>query len=265
MKNKVSWNNYAAKYSANMHSDKFINTLIEDPTSAFHQATWKMIKKYIPDMQDKKVCVPSSGDNHAVFAFAMMGAKVTSCDISENQLANAERIAKKHGWNDSIEFICADTMTLADIINDTYDFVYTSNGVHVWINDLPGMYNNIHRVMKAGGIYIMYEIHPFTRPFGETLKVIKPYDAIGPFETEKEVTFHWRAMDIMNAIFASGLAALHIEEMYDEKNYDWPFWMSLQEFIDGATATPEEVDRMHDWRHNPMAALPNWLSIAARK
>jgi len=36
------------------------------------------------ELKGKKICVPSSGDNHVVFAFALLGAKVTSCDIAEN-------------------------------------------------------------------------------------------------------------------------------------------------------------------------------------
>lgn len=264
-KNKNNWNDGAAVYSALNHSDKAMNRILGNPASAFHHTTWALIQKYIPDLRSKKICVPSSGDNHAVFAFAMMGAQVTSCDIAENQLANAERVAKQYGWDKSIEFVCADTMVLDGIADDDYDFVYTSNGVHVWIDDLPGMYRNIYRLMEPGGVYIMSEIHPFIRPFDDQLQVIKPYDMTGPFESDTEVTFGWRIMDIMNAMLDSGLSVKHMEEMFAEKDYDWPFWIPLSELEKGATATPEEVDRMNDWRENPMAALPNWMSIVATK
>jgi glutamyl-tRNA reductase len=40
------------------------------------------------------VLVPSSGDNGAVFAFHMLGASVTSADISERQLENAKKLAR---------------------------------------------------------------------------------------------------------------------------------------------------------------------------
>ena len=264
-KNKNSWNEGAATYSSFNHSDKFMKHIIEAPANAFHHTTWELINKFVPDIRGKKICVPSSGDNHAVFAFAMLGAEVTSCDISENQLANAERVAKQHGWNKSIKFICEDTMKLEGLADNEYDFVYTSNGVHVWINDLPGMYRNIYRIIKPGGMYIMYEIHPFLRPFDDALNVVKPYDMTGPFESETEITFAWRVMDITNAILDAGLSVKHIEEMYAEKDYNWPFWISYADIAKGVTAAREEVDRMHDWRHNPMAALPNWISIAAKK
>ena len=264
-KNKNSWNAGAEAYSAFNHSEKLMDRIVENPANAFHHTTWDIIKKYVPDLRGKTICVPSSGDNHAVFAFAMLGARVTSCDISENQLANAERIARKYGWDQSIEFICADTMKLDGIADGAYDFVYTSNGVHVWIDDLYGMYDNINRIIKPGGVYIMYEIHPFQRPFNDNAKIIKPYDMTGPFESDIEITFGWRVMDIMNALMDSGLIIRHIEEMFAEKDYDWPFFISYSDIAKGVTATREEVDLMYDWHNNPMAALPNWINIAAVK
>jgi len=264
-KNKKSWNEGAEAYAAFSHSEIFMSQILNDPAKAFHGKTWEIIGKYVPDLRGKKICVPSSGNNHAVFAFAMLGAHVTSCDIAENQLANAEQIAKQHGWDKSIDFICADTMVFDGIEDNTFDFVYTSNGVHVWIDDLPGMYRNIHRITKRGGIYVMYEIHPFLRPFDDDLKIKKPYDSVGPFETSEEITFAWRVMDIMNAIADSGLNIKHIEEMFAEKDINWPFWISYQDIANGVNVTQDELDRMHDWKNNPMAALPNWLCIAAQK
>jgi SAM-dependent methyltransferase len=272
-KNKASWNAGAERYSHAAHSDKMMNRLLENPQSVFHHTTWEVIHSILPDLGGKRICVPSSGDNMAVFAFAMMGAKVTSCDISENQLANAERIAKKFDWGKSIEFICTDTMRLDGVADNTYDFVYTSNGVHVWINDLPSMYRNIHRVMKPGGAYVMYEIHPMQRPIDYDekrldgkLTVIKPYDLTGPFDDGEEVTFAWRIMDIMNAMLSSGLAISHIEEMFAEVNYDHPFFVPFSSIVNGQSLpSREEIDALHDWHKNPVAALPNWLCVAARK
>src|SRR5690606_36066970 len=112
--------------------------IIQQPESAFHKTTFAMIRKAFPSLEGKRICVPSSGDNHAVFAFHLMGAKVTSCDISQRQLDNSAAIAREHGWD--IEFICDNTMELGKVRNGEYDFVYTSNGVHVWISDLAAMY-----------------------------------------------------------------------------------------------------------------------------
>ncbi|GGD84386.1 class I SAM-dependent methyltransferase [Paenibacillus nasutitermitis] len=258
---KHNWNQWSETWYRRYRTDEAISKIINRPESAFHPAVFAMIKNAFPDLHGKRVCVPSSGDNHAVFAFHLMGANVTSCDISEKQLENSSVIAQKQGWN--IEFICADTMKLDSIKSDAFDFVYTSNGVHVWINDLHAMYQNIYRILKNNGSYIMFDIHPFMRPFGiqaaEKINVVKPYDSTGPFG--EVPTFKWRIQDIMNAITSSSLCVSHMEEMYAE---DGSFWVDESK-EDGASLSKQELDELCNWQSNPLAALPQWLSIHAVK
>lgn len=128
-KNKRDWDAYAEKYDRFHHDEKFIRPLMADPSRAFHKKVWERLQRYMPDIKEKKICVPSSGDNMAVFAFALMGAYVISCDISENQLMYAQRVAEREGLAERIEFICADTMQLEGIEDTAYDLVYTSKGV----------------------------------------------------------------------------------------------------------------------------------------
>ena len=161
---KEQWNITAdSQWYSSLRTDEKINQLVEQPDKVFHPQVYTLLKKYLPDIKGKKILLPSSGDNHAAFAFALMGAEVTSADISERQLENAAVIAERLQL--SIEFICDNTMELSNIKDDSYDLVYTSNGTHTWITDLNGMYQNICRVLKKGGYSIMYDIHPFTRPF----------------------------------------------------------------------------------------------------
>ena len=56
-------------------------------------------------------------------------------------------------------------MRLPALSDGAFDLVYTSEEVHVWISYLPAMYRHIFRVLKPGGVYVNYEIHPFGRPF----------------------------------------------------------------------------------------------------
>lgn len=258
---KNLWNDWSDTTWSKYRTDENIARIINHPESAFHHTTYSMIKNIFSNLKGKRICVPSSGDNHAVFAFSLMGAKVTSSDISERQLENAAEIAAKNGWD--IEFICSDTMELSNIQSDEYDFVYTSNGVHVWINDLHSMYKNIHRVLKNNGVYIMHEIHPFTRPFGDNtdkITVVRPYDSIGPFEIEGVPRYNWRVQDLLNAIISSGLNIKHIEEMYAEYGTYW-FETSGQR----NSRSKDELDKLYNWETNPLAAIPQWLSICAIK
>jgi len=241
-------------------TEEAINAIVQNPTSVFHPTTFSMLKEYLGDFKDKKILVPSSGDNHAVFAFCLLGAQVTSTDISERQIENAKFIADKQNWQ--IQFSLDNTMTLENVSNDVYDLVYMSNGVFVWIDDLPSMFTNIFRVLKDSGLYLFYDIHPFTRPFtdidpAERTKLIieKPYD-----QTDLGIEKHWRIQDLINAIIMSGLMIEHIEEMYPEF---CTYWFESSGGRNGLS--DDELKKLYDWKTNPMAALPAWLSVCSRK
>lgn len=246
-------------------TDDVIKKIIQEPASAFHRKTWDVIWSAFPDLRGRKILVPSSGDDRAVFAFAALGANVVSCDLSEKQIQYAGEIADKH--NLKIRFMVQDTMTLPDIPSDTFDLVYTSEGVHVWINLLDEMYKNIARVLKEDGVYINYEIHPFSRPFayddgkpkGKEIVVQKDYDMTGPFDDG--ITYHWRMQDILNAICNSGLTICRLEEMHDEKDKGH-FWFYEEE---RKTMSPEEIEGWYDIKKNPLSGLPQWFTIYCTK
>ena len=91
-------------------TDEAIQTVIDNPSGAFHPTTFSLLTESVGNFKDKRILVPSSGDNHAVFAFHLLGANVTSADISQRQIENAKAIAEKHGWD--IQFKIDNTMTL---------------------------------------------------------------------------------------------------------------------------------------------------------
>ena len=206
------------------------------------------------EVRGKYILLPSSGDNHATFAFAIMGAKVTSADISERQLENAKTIADKLDLD--IEFVCDNTMDLGHVRDNTYDLVYTSNGTLSWINDITGMYKNINRVLKNQGYSIMYDVHPFNRPFsGEAWKepkIIKSYHDVMP-------NLHWRMQDIVNANIAAGLS---IRELVELPAMDGSFWFKYDEL---KKMSQDDLVNLDDWSKNPMAALPAWMGLVSRK
>lgn len=252
---KNGWNETSdSPWYRSLRSDSVIRKIAEEPASVFHPAVCELLCKFFPDLKGKKILLPSSGDNHAAFAFALLGAEVTSSDISERQLENAREISERLGLH--IEYICDDTMQLSRIENDKYDLVYTSNGTHTWITDLPSMYQNIHRVLKSGGYSVMYDVHPFQRPFAgepwEAPKIRKSY-----FDAEQYR--HWRVQDLVNATVSSGFL---LRKLLELKAVDASFWFSYQELI---RQTPESVVQINDWEKNPMAALPAWISIVAQK
>ena len=252
---KAYWNETSdSEWYRSLRTDEKIRHLKEKPESAFHPAVYELIRKYLPDMEGRRILLPSSGDNHAAFAFAMMGAHVTSADISKRQLENASAIAERLCLD--IEFVCDDTMKLTHICDQAYDMVYTSNGTLSWISDIDSMYRNIYRVLKTGGHSVMYDMHPFNRPFsGEAWKpplIIKSYHDVFP-------DLHWRLQDIVNSQIRAGLSICELAEL---PAADASFWFTYAEL---QKKSPEELEGINDWKKNPMAALPAWVALISEK
>lgn len=255
---KNHWNAVSEEWNR-FRTDTMINEIIENPDTVFRPQLQAMLKKFVGDFNHKHVLVPASGDNRAAFAFHLLGAKVTSSDLSEKQLQYSAKIAAEHHWD--MEFICDDVIHLSSIKSDQYDFVYLSNGVMFWIDDLKAMYKNINRVLKPGGYYMMYDIHPFMTPLdtNDTTKVTikKDYHVTGPFG--KLSTYTWRLQDILNAMIASDLNLVHVEEMPAEYG---TFWVDEDKADDLPKA---ELDKLYDSKTNPLYALPQAISLCAQK
>jgi len=260
------WNETArSAWYMSYRTDAVIQGILQNPASAFHPTTWTVLNEAVPDWRGAKICVPSSGDNRAVFAFAALGAEVVSCDISPVQLELAEGIADKYRL--PVRFVVQDTMGLPDIPSGTFDLVYTSEGVHVWISDLPAMYRQVFRVLRPGGAYVNYEIHPFCRPFDYDdarpvqgrIVVQKPYEQTEP--RGDGTKYAWRLQDILNAAAGAGLQLRRLEEMHDDP-VTGHFWFYETE---RAVMAQEEIEVYYDWRRNPLAALPQWFTFRAVK
>jgi SAM-dependent methyltransferase len=258
---KNEWNNRSDGYFQETTDD--YDRIIANPERAFPVAVYPLIKKYIGDLHGKKICVPSSGDNIAAFGFHLLGAKVTSCDIAENQIKNAKTIADKHHWD--IDFICQDSMKLDRIKSGEYDLVYTSNGVHVWIDDMPGMYKNFYRVLKDGGYNIFFETHPMSRPFDNTtyeVKIKKLYEDIFP-QHEDDLTYDWRTQDFVNAVAAAGFTIKEMQEFHSvREDLEAHNYLVVNRSIVNKHNWPGDT---FDWKVNPWAALPQCLCLCSQK
>lgn len=255
MKNEIQklWNDTSDEYydrAYNVNNDTA--RLKADPWWAFPTPVRKMLREAFSSFENLRVLVPSSGDNGAVFAFHLLGANVTSADISGRQLENAKKIADGEGWN--IEFVNADSMKLDGIPDGEFDLVYTSNGVHVWIDDLAAMYGSFRRALIPNGRYIMFEVHPFNRPFddsGAEIKLVKDYD--------NTANNHWRVMDLYNAMAAQGFDVQHMEEFHAEPgSHDLWFYQTMEE-------AEKDGNRKYDMKQNLWAALPAWIGFSAVK
>jgi SAM-dependent methyltransferase len=204
------------------------------------------------DIADKDVAVLGSGDNQVVFALAGLGAKVTSVDISEQQLEVARRRAAELGLQ--VDFVRADVVDLSALGDGRYDVAYTGGHVAVWVSDLRRYYREAARILKPAGRLIVGEYHPFRRVWKRMphhLEVGFNYFDRGPHRSEvapdvlypepgdlEQFEFRWTVADYISAILSSGCQLIHVEEL---------------------------DDACESWEGAPMAGLPATLLLVGRR
>lgn len=256
--NRRHWDAAAGWWAKKRERDGLWRRCPEEPELGFAGGAFELIGSFIGDVKGKKVCVIGSGDNYAAFALAGMEASVTSVDISDRQLDTASRRAEQLGL--SIAFVQADAADLKPLADRTFDLICSTNGFFVWIADLRAVYGEIFRILKPGGYYVFYDVHPFQRPWAdrsERIEVEKTYWQTGPYRDEKDGTFeyNWTLGDILNPLADEGLVLKCIQERpAGDENY-WG----------GSSFLPCNDKGLLDWKENPRAALPVWLSAALQK
>ena len=256
--NRRYWNEAAEWWERLDEEGGLWQRCISRPDLAFAGGAPGLIREVVGAMSGKDVCVVGSGDNHAALALSGMGANVTSVDISERRLAVASNRARHMELQ--ITFIQADAADMSVIGNAEFDLVLSSNGFFVWIADLQAVFGEIYRILRPGGHYVFYDIHPFQRPWKDQIKPIeagKPYWETGPFEDEDDGTFefHWTLADILNPLATSGFM---LRRILESPAVDSRFWEDY-------SYLPGTDDKLLDWNKNPRAALPAWLALALQR
>jgi SAM-dependent methyltransferase len=232
--------------------------LPQEPALAFEGDAFQLIQRHVGDLAGKRTCVIGSGDNYAALALAAVGATVTSVDISQRQLDVAADRARTLSL--SIDMVRSDAAGLLGIESDAFDLVTSTNGFFVWISQLGAVFDSVHRVLERGGHYIFYDVHPFTRPFngrGPLMEMGKSYWSTGPHLDDESGTYeyHWTLSDLANSALRSGLELVEIAETGPRSS----------RFFEDHSYEEGTDDRLLDWRHNPLAAIPSWLTVVARK
>jgi SAM-dependent methyltransferase len=202
-------------------------------------------------------------------SLALDGARVTGVDFSPASLAIARDLAA--AMKIEAEFIESNVLDLKGIIAKQFDIVYTSRGVLCWISDIKKWAETIASLLKPGGIFYIFEFHPFIPMFDDTvsgdLKIKFPYfhqsepihwtddhpDYADASYVPKNKTYEWSwsLSDIVNALIGNGLAI----ELLNE--HDVTFSPSLPDMT---------ADRDGWWRLEKYGnKLPLSFSIRARK
>ncbi|HEY6794432.1 MAG TPA: class I SAM-dependent methyltransferase [Kineosporiaceae bacterium] len=147
-------------------------------------------------------------------SWARLGANVTAVDFAEQALEIGRDLAK--GLEvDNITFVHANIYDLPQVLDRSFDIVYTDYGVLNLLPDLPGWAKVIAHFLKPGGIFHIVEIHPILGAFEEVngeLRLRSELFTSGPHENDVSITY--------------GDGYAEAREIDPYKQYSWPWNLS---------------------------------------
>jgi SAM-dependent methyltransferase len=164
-------------------------------------------------------------------SWARKGARVTGVDFSDQAVDRACALAAETGID--ARFLCANVYDLPNVLQDTFDIVFTSYGALCWLSDLPRWAKVVSHFLERGGAFHVAEVHPlaFTlddRP-GTTAAVpfYSYFNSPEPIRSESQGSYANRGAvlenqteyvwmhslaDVVNAVLAAGLRLEFLHE-----------------------------------------------------
>lgn len=247
--NENRWNRAAPQYAEKHDKKGTWRVAHQQPEVVFRERELELMGP----VRNRDVCVLGSGDNLAVFALAGMGARVTSVDISREQLKVARQRSAELGLR--VQYVKADVTNLSGLASAAFDLVYTGGHVAVWVADLRAYYREAIRILRPSGLLLINEYHPFRRIWKDqktALEVGYSYFDHGPhqYNTSAELLsdrsagdtvqyeFHWTVAQYLKAVIEQGVELIEFAEL---------------------------GDAAEGWEYAPLAGLPQMLLIAGRK
>jgi ubiquinone/menaquinone biosynthesis C-methylase UbiE len=202
------------------------------------------------------------GDGLIAFGALERGAaNVIFSDISEDLLAESERLARGLGVTDRCRFVVAAADDLSAIADESVDVV-TTRSVLIYVEDKPRAFHEFHRVLRRGGRVSLFEpinsLNRFDRAYdaGEVRelddRVKGAYEALQPPDSDPMLNFDDR--DLVEMAEAAGFerVALTLEVKTEPPeplpwdayaNAPWnPKVPSIREVME-EVLTPEEQQR----------------------
>ena len=99
-------------------------------------------------------------------SWAQRGAQVTGVDFSAEAIRIARELTEQ--VHAEAQFICCDVLEAADYLEGTFDIVFLSKGVMMWIQDLSAWADVCARLLKPGGVLYLLDYHPLANALAQT-------------------------------------------------------------------------------------------------
>ena len=190
-------------------------------------------------------------------SMARLGASVVGIDYSKESINIAEALNEKLKLD--AKFIYCNIYEIEKYINQTFDIVYTSQGVLCWLSDINEWARIVARFLDQNGFFYIMETHPLLYPLNDSgktpLTVERSYfhnreptkwdddwpDYSDPNYIPESPTFEWQwsISDIINSLISKGLK---IDFIHEYKKLFYKAHADMKKSEDGWWYLPKDKD-----------------------
>ncbi len=160
-------------------------------------------------------------------SWARLGARVTGCDFSLRSIEVARLLAAEVGIEATFHW--AHLYDLPDVVDSTFDIVFTSYGALPWLPDICRWAEVVSQVVGPEGVFYLVDFHPVLQAFGDSPELAldesyfyraEPvewrdngtYAQPGAAVLNRSYQWHHPVGDIVSALVAAGLAIEFLHE-----------------------------------------------------
>jgi len=218
------WNRAADVYAAMQEESEFV------------RVNKKVVTERFQSLCRKRVLDLGCGYGWYTDFFASVGANVTGCDGAEKMLALARE--KYPGC----DFECTDIEKGLPYGDSSFDLVFC-NQVIMDISDMEGLFEEVFRITKTGGIFYFSIVHPafYDCRWGKdengfrNAKIMTRYLSEYSFDNEfwgKTTHYHRTISQYINTAIEKGFRLVRLEEpvSYDgvTKSKEFPLFLFVE-------------------------------------
>ncbi len=217
--NRESWNELTTLHADSNFYD--IDSFKKGKTSLNHIEI-----EELGDIKGKKILHLQCHFGMDTLSLARQGAEVVGVDISDTSIQKANALSTD--LKIPAKFIRSNIYEIEQVLNETFDIVYTSYGAINWLDDLDKWAKIISRFLKPNGIFYMVEFHPFIYTLNDNSEISNSYFKTQALETAvessytdksevsnknlKHIEWHHSLSEVLNSLITNGLRIEFLNE-----------------------------------------------------
>ncbi len=228
--NRAMWN-VTADVHARATMPKLLESVVRADFSTFDFVEERIFRGL--GLGGKDVAQLSCNNGRELISCKKAGAaRCVGFDISEGFIAQGQALAQVGGVD--VSFVRTNVYDIPHDYDSSFDVVYVTIGALGWLRDLPAYYAVVARLLRPGGHFFLYEMHPVLDMFDPAtgLEVKHSYFRTTPYiedaapdYMDKSVMvestsywFHHKLSDIIGGALGAGLTLRLFEEYEHDKS-----------------------------------------------